>query len=59
MKTTGPKTKKAGATYRGSLPDTDPIYEAGWNLLASANLNPSSPPPLNEKLEEKEKPQER
>ena len=58
VETTGPKTKKVGATYRGSLPDTDPIYKAGWNFLASANLNPFLPPPSDEKLEKEEKPPE-
>jgi len=48
VETTGPKTKKAGATWRGFLPDTDPIYRSGWNFLAGANLNPVLPPPSDE-----------
>ena len=49
MKTTEPKKKKAGATWGGFLPDTDPIYQGGWNFLTGANLNPALPPPSDEK----------
>jgi hypothetical protein len=28
--------RKVGATYKGSLPSSDPIYAAGWNFTAQA-----------------------
>ena len=45
VNTTGQKTQKGGATYRGSLPATDPIYKSGWNYLSGKNLNPHSGKP--------------
>ena len=39
---TGPKTKKVGITYHGSVPATDPRYQSGWNFLSGKNLNPQS-----------------
>ena len=33
--------RKPGATWRGWLPDDDPIYrDGGWNFLAGKNLKP-------------------
>ena len=52
-------TKKGKVTWKGTLPDDDPIYtRAGWNFLASPNLNPFLPPPSDESLEKEEKPSE-
>jgi len=38
----GPKTRRGGATYRGSVPATDPRYQSGWNFLSGKNLNQPS-----------------
>jgi hypothetical protein len=39
--------RKPGATYHGSLPDTDPIYKGGWNfILAAGNLARPAPQPI-------------
>jgi|NGEPerStandDraft_6_1074524.scaffolds.fasta_scaffold556811_2 hypothetical protein len=40
-----PRRKKGGLTYRGSLPDTDPIYQGGWNFLSGKNLKPTDDEP--------------
>jgi hypothetical protein len=56
VKTIEAKKEKAGATYKGSLPDTHPIYKGGWNFLLGKDLNPALP--ANESLEQKEKPPE-
>jgi hypothetical protein len=40
MGTIGPKTRQAGVTYHGFVPDTDPRYKSGWNYLSGKNLNP-------------------
>jgi hypothetical protein len=60
--TDGPKTRRGGLIYLGSVPDTDPRYQSGWNFLSGKNLSqlsgkastePSSPtkpsvPPVDE-----------
>jgi hypothetical protein len=43
VSTTGPKTRPAGATYHGFVPDTDPRYNSGWNYLSAKNLTPKPP----------------
>ena len=43
MRTTGPKTPQAGATFHGFVPDTDPRYNGGWNYLSGKNLRPKPP----------------
>ena len=40
VSTTGKKIRPVGATYLGSVPDTDPRYKSGWNYLSGKNLNP-------------------
>ncbi len=35
---TGKKIQTGGVTYHGFLPDTDPIYQGGWNFLNGKNL---------------------
>ena len=62
MRTTGQKTRRVGATYRGSVPDTDPLYQGGWNFILGRNLNlqsgeastDTSPPPAAPKPEQDE-----
>jgi hypothetical protein len=35
--------QKAGATWHGFVPDTDPRYSSGWNYLSGKNLTPKPP----------------
>ena len=51
---TGPKTRRGGITYRGSVPATDPRYQSGWNFLSGKNLSPPSPKPSPKPEEPKE-----
>src|SRR5215471_16165473 len=34
-----------GAVYRGSVPDTDPMYRRGWSIVFGSSSSPPSPPP--------------
>ena len=54
--TTGKKTQAARVIYKGSVADTDPRYQSGWNFLTDKNLapprptkEPLSPAPANKK----------
>jgi hypothetical protein len=42
---TGGKNRKGGATWKGFIPDTDPMYKSGWNFLSGKNLNQRSTEP--------------
>jgi hypothetical protein len=46
------KTRPAGATYHGFVPDTDPRYNSGWNYLSGKNLNLPSKEKLTDEAPE-------
>ena len=33
------------AVYRGSVPDTDPMYRRGWSIVSGSSSSPPSLPP--------------
>jgi len=35
-----PTQPKGQVTYKGSVPETDPRYNSGWNYLSGKNLRP-------------------
>jgi hypothetical protein len=39
-----PTQPKGRVIYKGSVPDTDPRYDSGWNYLSGKNLNLPPPP---------------
>lgn len=39
-----PTQPKGRLIYKGSVPDTDPRYDSGWNYLSGKNLNLPPPP---------------
>jgi hypothetical protein len=56
VRTTGPKTPQAGATFHGFVPDTDPRYNGGWNYLSGKNLN--LPPPPEQQASTEQQPEQ-
>jgi hypothetical protein len=40
MSTTGQRIPMGRLIDKGSVPETDPRYQSGWNFLAGKNLNP-------------------
>jgi len=50
------KTPKAGITWKGFVPDTDPRYKGGWNYLSGKNLNPHSEKASKEQAKPEQKP---